>query len=60
MNLRRTRLEVAVFVVTIVLVASFMTPAAIAQEPTPGYNNKIPESILTPDKLKTRYLKTWT
>ena len=25
-----------------------------AQEPTPGYNNKIPESILTPDEVETR------
>jgi hypothetical protein len=23
-------------------------------EPTPGYNNKIPESIMTPDKVETR------
>jgi len=25
-----------------------------AQEPTPGYNNKIPESILSPDEVETR------
>ena len=27
---------------------------AIAQEPTPGFNTKIPESILTPDTVETR------
>ena len=26
----------------------------VAEEPTPGYNNKIPESILTPDEVETR------
>ena len=30
-------------------------PCASAQEtPTPGFNNKIPESILTPDKVETK------
>jgi hypothetical protein len=27
---------------------------AFAQEPTPGYNNKIPEGIMTPDEVETR------
>jgi len=26
----------------------------VLAEPTPGYNNKIPESIMTPDKVETR------
>ena len=26
---------------------------ALAQEATPGYNHKIPEKIMTPDKVKT-------
>ena len=30
------------------------TSLGSAQEPTPGYNNKIPESIMTPNKVKTR------
>jgi hypothetical protein len=30
-----------------------MAPTAFAEKPTPGFNNKIPESILTPDKVKT-------
>jgi len=43
-----------VFAVPVVIVAALMTPTAFAQKPTPGYNNKIPESIMTPDKVKTR------
>ena len=31
-----------------------MTTTAFAQEPTHGYNNKIPESIMTPDKVETK------
>ena len=27
---------------------------AVAKEPTPGYNNKIPDTILTPDTVDTR------
>ncbi len=27
---------------------------AVAEEPTPGYNTKIPESIMTPNDLETR------
>mgnify|MGYP006145271385 FL=1 len=30
------------------------TSLGSAQEPTPGYNNKIPESIMTPNEVKTR------
>ena len=34
----------------LVLFATIVT----AQEPTPGFNTKIPEWILTPDKVETR------
>ncbi len=54
MNLNRTIHKVAAFSVLAVLAAALMTPTAFAQEPTPGFNNKIPESILTPDTVKTR------
>ena len=54
MTLNRTIHKVAVFAVPAVLAAALMTQAAFAQEPTPGYNNKIPESIMTPDKVETR------
>ena len=54
MNLNRTIHKVAAFAVLAVLVTALMTPTAFAQEPTPGFNNKIPESILTPDTVQTR------
>ncbi len=51
MNLSRTIHKVAASTVPAVLAAALMTPTAFAQEPTPGYNNKILESIMTPDKV---------
>jgi len=41
----------ALFVVILLLLGT--STAALAQK-TPGYNNKIPESIMTPDKVDTR------
>ena len=39
----------------ILVVVSLMTPhAGFAEDATPGYNTKIPESIMTPDKVETR------
>jgi len=46
--------KICAFAVLAVLAAAIMTPTAFAQEKTPGYNNKIPESIMTPDKVETR------
>ena len=54
MNLNRTILKVAVSTVPVVLAAALMTPTAFADKPTPGYNTKIPESIMTPNDLETR------
>jgi hypothetical protein len=54
MNPNRTIHKVAAFAVPAVLAAALMAPTAFAEEPTPGYNNKIPESIMTPDKVDTR------
>ncbi|MES0385535.1 MAG: DUF1254 domain-containing protein, partial [Hyphomicrobium sp.] len=31
-----------------------LSQEAVAEEPTPGFNNKIPESVLTPDTVETR------
>ena len=45
--------KVCTFAVLTVLAAAIMTPNVFAQK-TPGYNNKIPESIMTPNDLKTR------
>ncbi len=53
MNLNRTIQKVCAFAVLAVLTAAIMTPNVFAQK-TPGYNNKIPESIMTPNDLKTR------
>ncbi len=33
---------------------TLLTFVAAAEEPTPGYNHKIPEKIMTPDKVETR------
>jgi len=54
MNLINTMHKAAVFAAPAALAAALMTPSALAQEPTPGYNTKIPESIMTPDKVETR------
>ena len=44
----------AAYFVAAALQGAVIAHQAIAQEATPGYNNKIPESLLTPDKLETR------
>ena len=36
------------------LTAGLLSLSALGEEPTPGFNNKILESILTPDKVETR------
>ena len=54
MNLNRTVLKARAFTVRALLAGALMTSSVFGQEPTPGYNNKIPESIMTPDKVETR------
>jgi hypothetical protein len=34
--------------------ALLLMPVAVAEEKTPGFNNLIPETILTPDRVETR------
>ncbi len=36
------------------LAVLFISQTAVAEEATPGFNNKIPDGILTPDKYPTR------
>ena len=48
MTLRMTLLATAVFA------GALAVTAANAQAPTPGYNQKIPEQIMTPDSVETR------
>ncbi len=43
-----------VLAVSAALYGTVMTQQAIAEQATPGFNNKIPESILTPDTVETR------
>ena len=44
------------FACAVVMAAPAIAPGALAQDKqaTPGYNNKIPEKIMTPSKVKTR------
>lgn len=32
----------------------YLFPLPLPIEPTPGFNNKVPEAIMTPDKVDTR------
>lgn len=50
---RMTHTVVAVAAFTLLFVG-LVIPVAHAEKPTPGFNNKIPEKIMTPDKVKTR------
>jgi hypothetical protein len=57
MLLKKTTSSVLTLAAAIMLVNALLTSTASAdsvEEPTPGYNNEIPESIMTPDKVKTR------
>jgi len=54
MLLKKTTSSVLTFASAIMLVNGFLTSTVFAQEPTPGYNTKIPESIMTQNNLKTR------
>ena len=52
--LATSRSYIAVFAALTVLSAGLLAAYTHAAEPTPGYNTKIPENIMTPDKVKTR------
>ena len=39
---------------TALLLAVIVPCVSVGQEPTPGFNNAIPESILTPDTVETK------
>ena len=54
MILKKTTCSISVLVTAIILVNALLTSTAAAQEKTPGYNTKIPESIMTPNDLETR------
>ena len=46
MLLRKTTFSVLTLATAIMLVNTFLTSAASAQEKTPGYNNRIPELFI--------------
>ena len=46
--------NLAVLSTAILVANALLTTTAVAKEPTPGFNNKIPEWILTPDTVETR------
>ena len=52
MKSTRTRNHIGTILASLVLMA--MASSTWAEEPTPGFNTKIPESVMTPDKVKTR------
>ena len=49
MKYTRTRHQIGAILVSLALIAT--AKSAMAEEPTPGYNTKIPESIMTPDTV---------
>ncbi len=51
--LENRKLKNFVFVIGTFLVLGLSTTNTLADEPTPGFNYKIPESIMTPDKVET-------
>jgi hypothetical protein len=49
-----TKLFQILAVMTLMVFSAVMVDQVPAEEPTPGYNTKIPESVMTPDKVETR------
>jgi len=54
MNVNSTTLSGYTSVILALLATVFFAITVSAAEPTPGYNNKIPESIMTPHNIETR------
>jgi hypothetical protein len=54
MILKNTTCSISVLATAIILVNALLISTPAAQEKTPGYNTKIPESIMTPNDLETR------
>ena len=55
MFLKKTICSLAALATAVMVTNALLTPTIAAQETTPGFNNKIPESILTPDEMKTKF-----
>ena len=54
MNLKLTSSKAITFSVFALLATTLFVTTAAAEKPTRGYNTKIPEYIMTPDKVETR------
>lgn len=52
MKSTRTRHQIGANLVALLLVAT--ATSTLAEEPMPGFNTRIPESIMTPDTVSTR------
>ena len=52
--MKRMTHKVMAFAAFTLLFVGMLIPVAHAEKPTPGFNNKIPESIMTPDTVETR------
>ena len=54
MSMKNTTITVIAFAVFALFATALFATTVSAEEATPGYNNKIPESIMTPEKVETR------
>jgi hypothetical protein len=54
MSVKNITLTVYTSAIFALFATALLATTVSAEEPTPGYNNKIPESIMTSDKVKTR------
>jgi hypothetical protein len=54
MNSKSTSLLVYIFAIFALFATALFATTVFAEQATPGYNNKIPASIMTPDKVETR------
>ena len=53
MIIKNKTVNLAVLSTAVLLASALLTTTVVAKETTPGFNNKIPEQLLTPNELKT-------
>ena len=54
MSLKNMTLTVYTSAIFALFATALFAITVSAEEPTPGYNTKIPKSIMTPDRVETR------
>ena len=52
-NIRRSGLVVAAFANALLVSSAYAQVPKPGENPTPGFNNEIPEKLLTPDKVES-------